>query len=135
MERDPDSLMSLYVAGLCGIAYGLRQIIETQDKVGAQVDRIVISGGAGQSDIVRQILADGTGRPVLASDAAEPVLLGSAILGAVAAAQFPDMSHAMAAMSRSGAEYQPNKEASRLHDMRFATFCALQSALREGRDA
>ncbi|GGF74094.1 D-ribulokinase [Paracoccus acridae] len=134
MERDLDSLMSLYVAGLCGIAYGLRQIIETQDKVGAHVDRIVISGGAGQLNIVRQILADGTGRPVLASDAAEPVLLGSAIIGAVAAAHFPDMSHAMAAMSRPGAEYQPNMEANRLHDMRFVTFCALQSALREGRE-
>lgn len=135
MERDIDGLMSLYVAGLCGIAYGLRQIIETQDEAGAQVDRIVISGGAGQLNIVRQILADAIGRPVLASDAAEPVLLGSAILGAVAAVQFPDMAHAMAAMSRPGAEYQPDRAAGKLHDMRFATFCALQSALRQGREA
>ena len=48
MERDLDSLIALYVAGLCGIAYGLRQIVETQDKAGARVDRVVSSGGAGQ---------------------------------------------------------------------------------------
>lgn len=30
MEDDIGSLVSLYVAGLCGIGYGLRQIIETQ---------------------------------------------------------------------------------------------------------
>lgn len=134
-ERDIDSLMSLYVAGLCGIAYGLRQIIETQDKAGAPIDRIVISGGAGRLDLVRQLLADGTGKPVLASEAAEPVLLGSAILGAVASGTFADMAQAMAAMSRPGAEYQPDAEAVAIHDARFATFCALQSALRKERDA
>lgn len=130
MERGIDNLVALYVAGLCGIAYGLRQIIEAQDKAGAPVDRIVISGGAGQLDLVRQLLADGTGKPVLASEAAEPVLLGSAILGAVASGNFADMPQAMAVMSRPGAEYQPDHAASRVHDMRFATFCALQAVLR-----
>lgn len=135
MERDTDSLVSLYVAGLCGIAYGLRQIIEAQDTNGAPIERIVISGGAGQLDLVRQILADGTGRPVIASAAAEPVLLGSAILGAVASGRFAGMAQAMAAMSRPGAEYLPQAALAGVHDARFATFCALQSALRGGRDA
>ena len=119
----------------CGIAYGLRQIIETQDKAGVPVDRIVISGGAGQLDLMRQHLADGTGKPVLASEAAEPVLLGAAILGAVASDKFADMPHAMAVMSRPGAEYQPGHAAGRVHGMRFATFCALQSVLRRHREA
>lgn len=134
MERDIDSLVALYVAGLCGIAYGLRQIIDTQDKAGAPVDRVVISGGAGQLDLVRHLLADGTGKPVLASEAAEPVLLGSAILGAVASDKFADMPQAMAVMSRPGAEYQPDPAAGRVHDMRFATFCALQAVLRGHRE-
>lgn len=133
MERDLDSLVALYVAGLCGITYGLRQIIEAQDKAGAPIERIVISGGAGQLDLVRQLLADGTGKPVLGSEAAEPVLLGSAILGAVAAGRFADMRDAMAAMSRPAAEYRPDAAATRTHDARFATFRALQSALRDSR--
>ncbi len=135
MERDLDSLVALYIAGLCGIAYGLRQIIETQDKAGAPVQRIVISGGAGQLDLVRQILADGTRKPVLSSEAAEPVLLGSAIIGAVAAGHYPDMAQAMSAMSRPAAEYQPNPKAAAIHDARFATFGALQKTLRDAREA
>ncbi|MGA0616170.1 FGGY-family carbohydrate kinase [Paracoccus sp. KR1-242] len=133
MERDLHSLVALYVAGLCGIAYGLRQIIEAQDSQGVSVDRIVISGGAGQLDLVRQILADGTGKPVLSSKAAEPVLLGSAILGTVAAGQYPGMVEAMAAMSRPDREYGPDAGAAAIHDARYATFRALQKALRDAR--
>jgi ribulose kinase len=32
---------------LCGIGYGLRQIIQAQTKAGATVQRIVLRGGAG----------------------------------------------------------------------------------------
>lgn len=132
MAQDLDSLIALYVAGLTGIAYGLRQILAAQDAAGARVQRIVISGGAGQSDLIRQLLADGAGLPVLSSEAAEPVLLGAAILGAVAAGQHPDMPAAMAAMSRPGAEYRPDPQTAPAHEARFATFRALQSALRGG---
>ena len=132
MAQDLDSLIALYVAGLTGIAYGLRQILAAQEAAGARVQRIVISGGAGQSDLIRQLLADGAGLPVLASEAAEPVLLGAAILGAVAAGAHPDMPAAMAAMSRPGAEYRPDPQAIAVHEARFATFRALQSALRGG---
>ncbi|MBK4217522.1 FGGY-family carbohydrate kinase [Paracoccus caeni] len=134
MDRDVNGLVALYIAGLCGIAYGLRQIIETQDKAGAPIDRIMISGGAGQQDIVRQLLADGTGKPVVASVAEEPVLLGSAILGAVAAGRFADMPQAMAAMSSVSHEYRPDRgERSKLHEARYRTFTALQQVAREGR--
>ena len=82
------SLIALYVAGLCGIGYGLRQIIEAQAAAGAPIERVVISGGAGRSDLVRQLLADATGKAVLATRAEEPVMLGAAMLGAVAGRQF-----------------------------------------------
>ena len=90
MEEDVDSLVALYIAGLCGIGYGLRQIIEAQAAPARRFERIVISGGAGRSELVRQLLADATGKEVAAPVAEEPVLLGSAILGAVAAGVHPD---------------------------------------------
>lgn len=34
MERDHDSLVALYVAGLCGIGYGLRQIVQNKPQQG-----------------------------------------------------------------------------------------------------
>src|ERR1700712_1340473 len=88
MESDLDSLVALYIAGICSIGYGLRQIIEAQATAGAPIERVVISGGAGRLDLVRQLLADTTGKPVLATQAEEPVLLGAAILGGVAGGSF-----------------------------------------------
>jgi D-ribulokinase len=76
MDQSESSLVALYVAGLSGIGYGLRQIIEVQAGHGAPVRRIVISGGAGQDDLVRQILADTSGLSVVASEAAEPCYWG-----------------------------------------------------------
>jgi D-ribulokinase len=84
-ERDLDGLAALHVAGLCGIGYGLRQIIEVQAEAGAPVETIVISGGAGQHPLMRQIPADSCGVSVVTPVAEEPVILGSAMLGAVAA--------------------------------------------------
>ena len=132
LERGVESLVALYVAGLCGIGYGLRQIVEAQAARGAGVERMVISGGAGRLDLVRQLLADATGLPVLAVAAEEPVLLGAAILGAVAGGVQADMGAAMAAMSAPRATFAPATGAIRaLHAARFDAFRRLQDAARE----
>jgi D-ribulokinase len=132
MEADAKSLLALYVAGLCSIGYGLRQIIETQAGSGAPVERIMISGGAGQLDLVRQLLADATGKPLVATEAEEPVLLGSAMLGAVAGGLFDTLPAAMAAMSSEKATFAPASGKTRqLHDARFDAFKRLQNAARE----
>jgi D-ribulokinase len=132
MESDLDSLVALYIAGICGIGYGLRQIIEAQAAAGAPIQRVVISGGAGRGDLVRQLLADVTGKPVLATQAEEPVLLGAAILGGVAGGQFHDVASAMAGMSHIGKSYEPAQGAmAALHETRFRAFKQLQDLARE----
>jgi D-ribulokinase len=132
MDRDLGSLVALYIAGLCGIGYGLRQIIDAQAAAGAPVGRIVISGGAGQLDLVRQLLADAAGKPVLATRAQEPVLLGAAILGSVAGGAFPDVGSAMGALSATDRTYLPAKgETAALHAKRYDAFTRLQALARE----
>lgn len=130
MERDVDSLVSLYIAGLCGIGYGLRQIVEAQDRAGASIDSIVISGGAGRSEMIRQLLADATGKEIAVPAVDEPVLLGSAILGAVAAGIHADIPSAMTAMSQFANRYAPEAEAREVHESRFRTFEQLQAVAR-----
>lgn len=128
MERDLDSLVALYIAGLCGIGYGLRQIVEAQAAVGVRIKRIVISGGAGRSDLIRQLLADATGVEIAAPTTDEPVLLGSAILGSVAAGVHPDIHAAMENMSSFAGRYAPQfGPAKDLHEERFKIFEQLQS--------
>jgi D-ribulokinase len=134
MEDDLDSLVALYVAGICSIGYGLRQIIEVQAEAGAHVEQVVISGGAGQSDFVRSLLAEAGGKPVVAPRTEEPVLLGSAILGAVSGGAFNTMGEAMAQLSASGSVHQPATGAiADLHAERYAAFKALQLVYRDMR--
>jgi FGGY-family pentulose kinase len=131
MEDSIDSLVDLYLAGLLGLAYGLRQIIETQARAGAAINSMVISGGAGRSGLVRQALADATGVTVEAPETEEPVLLGSAILGAIAAGLFPDPIAAMSAMSRCGDRYHPDPETAAWHERRYALYNALHALARD----
>ena len=131
MESDLQSLLALYVAAICGLGYGLRQIIDAQAAAGAPIDRVVISGGAGRSDLVRQLLADATGKPVLSTKSEEPVLLGSAMLGAVAGGVFESLESAMTTMSSISTTYMPSSGAiASLHDARFHAFTQLQDLAR-----
>lgn len=128
LDRSVESLVGLYIAGLCSLGYGLRQILATMVQAGVVIDTIVISGGAGQSPLVRQLLADATGVTVAASQSPEPVLLGAALLGAVAAGRYGDLQAAMPAMTRLGEIYHPSLEQREWHDRRYGAFLALQSA-------
>jgi len=128
-DRSVDNLVGLYVAGLCCRGEGLRQVRVARAGSGVAIDTIVISGGAGQSPLVRQLLADSTGVVVAASQSPEPVLLGAAMLGAVAAGGYVDLATAMPAMSRLGEIYRPVGGELRLwHDRRYRAFLALQEA-------
>ena len=132
MDDDLQSMVALYVAGLCGIGYGLRQIIEAQAAAGAPIERVVISGGAGRSDLVRQLLADATGKAVLATRAEEPVMLGAAMLGAVAGRRFDGVQSAMARMSQISRRYEPAVgTVAACHEARFRAFKQLQAVARE----
>ena len=131
METGEDSLVALYVAGICSLGYGLRQIIETQADHGAPVQTISVSGGAGAHPLTRQILADATGLPIDVTECEEPVLLGSAMLGAVASGVFPTLQAAMAAMSRIAITCTPDPKSRALQDARYAAFLLLQKTARD----
>jgi D-ribulokinase len=132
MDASINSLLKLYIAGICGLGYGLRQIIEAQAAQGIFTDTIVVSGGAGQNALVRQLLADTTNLRVAAPKTDEPVLLGSAMLGAVAAGDHPDLASAMAAMSAMGNVYNPAQGTlPGWHTKRYEAFKLLQEAGRK----
>lgn len=134
LATDITGLASLYVAGVCGLGYGLRQLINALAKGDVQIDMIVVSGGAAQSALARQLLADATGISIGVPETAEPVLLGAAILGAKASGVFEDVRSAMAAMSRIATVIKPaTGEIARIHSDRFKAFEELQALYRNVR--
>jgi D-ribulokinase len=124
-------LVGLYLAGIIGLGYGVRQILAAQKAQGIETNMIVVSGGAARDDLVRQLLADSAGVAVAGVTSQEPVLLGAAMLGAVASRSYADLDHAMLEMSEIGHTYEPNADTRMWHDRRFRAFEVLQKAERE----
>ena len=85
--------------------------------------------------LARQFLADAARRPIVTVTCEEPVLLGSAILGAVAAGAFDDVATAMRAMSHVCEITQPSSTWKEVHEQRFTMFGRLQALSRVGRDS
>ena len=109
LDLDTD-LERVFVAALCGLAYGLADVVDAMRLQGIACDTMVMSGGASRSDLVRQIMADVTGLKVALPQSAEPVLLGAAVLGAVAGGLYPSLPKAMETMTRIGGLSAPTPE-------------------------
>jgi D-ribulokinase len=107
LDADIGSMERLFVAGLCGLAYGLADVVDAFRAHGVDSELMVIGGGAGRSSLVRQIMADTTGLTVAVPETQEPVLLGAAMLGAVAGNGYASIGEAMASMSAIGCLSQP----------------------------
>jgi D-ribulokinase len=102
LDADISAMERLFVAGLCGLAYGLADVVDAFRSHGVDSRVMVISGGAGRSPLVRQIMADTTGLTVALPETREPVLLGAAMLAAVAGGAYRSIADAMASMSAIG---------------------------------
>jgi D-ribulokinase len=107
LDADIGAMERLFVAGLCGLAYGLADVVDAFRSHGVASSMMVISGGAGRSPLVRQIMADTTGLTVALPETQEPVLLGAAMLGAVAGGAYQSIGDAMASMSAIGRLSEP----------------------------
>jgi D-ribulokinase len=137
MDLDVDvcSMERLFVAGLCGLAYGLADVVEAFRSHGVDSDLMVISGGAGRSSLVRQIMADTTGLSVAVPETEEPVLLGAAMLGAVAGNAYGSIGEAMASMSAIGwLSEPPARGMTEFHRTKRKVHGLLQKLDRESRD-
>jgi xylulokinase len=76
-----------------GVAFALRQIIETMEDCGASLPRLVASGNGLGSPLWRQMIADVIGRPLFQGQdayASERAGVGAAMLGGIGAGVFKD---------------------------------------------
>jgi D-ribulokinase len=111
LDADIGAMERLFVAGLCGLAYGLADVIDAFAANGVGSSVVVMAGGAARSPLVRQIMADTTGLVVALPRTQEPVLLGAAMLGAVAGGGFRSIGETMASMSALGRLSDPTAPA------------------------
>lgn len=128
LDTGRDDLALDYLATLQALAYGTRHVLEEMRAAGAAIDSIVVSGGLAKNALYLRETADACGVPVIVPEAREPVLLGSAMLGAVAAGAQRSLAEAMRAMAPAVEEIAPRGGAiAAYHDAKYRVFRRMQA--------
>jgi len=118
-----DSLALLYLATIQAIAHGTRHIVETMNASGYRIDTLIACGGDTKNEVFVREHADATGCRILLPREPDAVLLGSAVLGAVASGDQPSVLAAMRAMNAVASAVQPSGgEVGRYHARKHAVF-------------
>jgi FGGY-family pentulose kinase len=120
-----------YYATIQAIAYGTRHIIQAMNEKGYDIKEIYMGGGHTKNQIFVQEHADITGCDIYLPQEKEAVLLGTAILAAVAARKYPSVVEAMINMSKVGERFRPNFNHQRQHNTRYKIFKLLYEQYNE----
>lgn len=123
LSRTPEDMALHYLATIQAIALGARHIIETMNQTGYSIDTIMASGGGTKNPIFVQEHANATGCAMLLPEESEAMLLGSAMMGTVAAGVYESLPEAMNAMSRIGKTVTPQtNEIKHYYDRKYQVF-------------
>ncbi|KAL2586646.1 hypothetical protein AAZV13_13G067300 [Glycine max] len=127
LDTSDKQLALLYLATVQGIAYGTRHIVEHCNAHGHKINTLLACGGLSKNPIFIQEHADIIGSPIILPRESEPVLLGAAILGAVATRKYHSLSEAMKALNAAGQVIHPSKDpkVKKYHDAKYKIFRGL----------
>ncbi len=126
LDASRAELARLYLATVQAVAYGTRHIIEEMNRAGYHIDTIIAAGGGVKNPVFLREHADITGCTLILPEERESVLLGSAMLGAVAGGRYADVLEAMARMSSPGEALAPADGRVRAyHDAKYAVYLRL----------
>ena len=118
-----DSLALLYLATIQAIAYGTRHIVEEMNRAGYRIATILACGGDTKNPVFLREHADASGCRIVLPREPEAVLLGAAVLGAVASGDHPSMIAAMGAMSAADRVLEPAAGAvAEYHERKYRVF-------------
>jgi FGGY-family pentulose kinase len=126
LDDSLDAVARLYYAGAVGIALGTRHILDRLGEHGYAIDHLHLTGGHVHNPLLLELYADATGCSVVLGEEEDGVLLGTAMVAAVAARRYPALAEAAAAMGRPGRVIAP-AAATRAHfDARYRAYLAMQ---------
>ncbi len=119
LDMSYNTLAQIYHATIQSVAYGTRNIIDEMEKQGYAIEQINACGGGTKNELWIREHADATQRPIHLPKEPEAVLLGSAILGAVAAGAYASIQEAMDAMCHAGEVIEPNRDTADYHAWKY----------------
>ncbi len=118
-----ESLALYYLATIQGIAYGTRHILSELNRAGYSIDTLIACGGGTKNEIFLQEHANATACNIVLPKESEAVLLGAAMLGAVACGDHETLPEAMAEMSHMGRVVERGSDEAQLFsDAKYEVF-------------
>jgi L-ribulokinase len=123
----------IYRALLEATAFGTRVIIDAFETAGLPVSDLIIAGGLMRNQLLMQIYADVTRRPLSLVASEHAPALGSAIHAAVAAGAYPDVRTASVAMGKVHARaFKPDPVSADVYDQLYAEYFLLHDYFGRG---
>jgi L-ribulokinase len=123
----------IYRALLEATAFGTRVIIDAFEAAGLPVTELIIAGGLMRNQLLMQIYADVTRRPLSLVASEQAPALGSAIHAAVAAGAYPDVPAAAAVMGKLHAgAFKTDPASADVYDQLYAEYVLLHDYFGRG---
>ena len=117
-----DDLAREYLAAIQAVAHGTRHILEEMNRKGNGIKALFVCGGGLKNPVFLREHADITGCELIMPREPEAVLLGSAVLGAVAARTYSPILEAMNAMNACEKIIVPSQATKAYHDRKYRVF-------------
>lgn len=114
-----------------GVAFGIRDSADMMRQLGVPISRIYVSGGGGQSDLWRSIIASVLARPIRRLEIDQGPAMGAALLAGVGAGVWKDVAHATKNTLRVKDEIRPLKDWSKAYADHYRRYRALYPALKD----
>lgn len=114
-----------------GVTFALRQALEITVGMGEPVDLVIGAGGGAESEVWRQIQADVYGLPIQRAALSDQTNVGAALLAAVGAGIYADLSEASKRVTRYADLTEPDMSTQPFYSEQYEQFLTLYPRLRE----
>lgn len=114
-----------------GVAFGMRDNVELLRAQGVNPPSAAVSGGAANSAVWRQLMADIMGIPLYTVNTTEGAAFGAAILASVGVGAWKDVPTACAQLVHKVDEIHPNPSGVETYQRLYETFRGVYPALRD----
>ena len=115
LDASVDALALLYLATIQAVAHGTRHVVDAMNAAGYRIDTMIACGGDTKNPVFLREHADATGARIVLPREKEAVLLGAAMLGAVASGDVPTLEVAMSSMNAAERTIAPGDAAVRAY--------------------
>lgn len=125
LDTSFDGLCRLYWRTCVSIALGTRHVLEMMRERGYRLNTLHVTGGHVRNPLLMELYRDVTGCRVVVLKTGDAVLLGTAMIAAVAGGLYAGLGTAGPGMYPGGIEMEPNLEAKGRYDLDYRRFLAM----------